>query len=70
MKRILTVLMLSALLAACGSSKTYLERTDEDKALQDAVKKLNKNPSDDEAKTAVPLLYSSILKTHQARIKS
>lgn len=70
MKRILPVLFLSIMLGACGSSKTYLERTDEDKALQDAVKKLNKNPSDDEAKTAIPLLYASILKTHQARIKS
>jgi hypothetical protein len=70
MKRILPVLLLSVMLGACGSSKTYLERTDEDKALQDAVKKLNKNPSDDEAKTAIPVLYGSILKTHQARIKS
>ncbi len=70
MKRILPVLLFSVLLGACGSSKSYLERSDEDKALQDAVKKLNKNPSDDEARSALPVLYGSILKTHQARIKS
>jgi hypothetical protein len=70
MKRILPVLLLSVILGACGSSKSYLERTDEDKALQDAVKKLNKNASDDEARTAVPILYKSILKTHLGRIKS
>ncbi len=70
MKRILPVLLLSVLLGACGSSKSYLERSDEDKALQDAVKKLNKNPADEEARSALPVLYGSILKTHQARIKS
>jgi hypothetical protein len=70
MKRIVLFAFTAILLGACGSSKTYLERSDEDKALQDAVRKLNKNPSDDEARNALPVLYNSILKTHQARIKS
>lgn len=70
MKQFLQIIICAVLLSACGSSKSYLERSDEDKALQDAVRKLNKNPGDDEALTAVPVLYSSILKTHQARIKT
>jgi hypothetical protein len=70
MNRILLLAFLALLLGGCGSSKSYLERSDEDKALQDAIKKLNKNPSDEEAHRAVPVLYSSILKTHQARIRS
>ena len=70
MKRIVQFAIMAILLNACGSSKSYLERSDEDKALQDAVKKLNKDPSDHEAKAAVPVLYNSVLKTHQDRIKS
>ena len=70
MKQILQLLILAILLSACGSSKNYLERSDEDKALQDAVKKLNKNATDNEAKAALPVLYSNILKAHQAKIKS
>ena len=64
------MLLLVSLLWSCGSSKNYLERSDEDKALQDAVKKLNKNASDNEATAALPVLYSNILKTQQAKIKS
>lgn len=70
MTKIISLLVLAFLFTGCGSSKTYLERTDEDKALQDAIKKLNKNPGDSEASHAVPLLYKSILKTHMARVKS
>lgn len=64
------MLLVVFLLASCGSSKNYLERSDEDKALQDAVKKLNKNPGDNDAKAAVPVLYSNILKAQQGKIKS
>jgi len=58
------------LLTGCGSSKSYLERGDEDKALADAIKKLNKNASDEEASHAVPVLYNSIVKNNEAKIKS
>ncbi len=64
------MLLLVFLLGSCRSSKNYLERSDEDKALQDAVKKLNKNASDNEATAALPVLYSNILKSQQAKIKS
>jgi hypothetical protein len=70
MKKLLPIMLLATLLNACGSSKNYLERSNENKALQDAVKKLNKNPSDGSASEAVPILYASILKVTLARISS
>ncbi len=71
MKRILYfLLVLSLLFSACKSSKNYLERSDEDKALLDAVKKLAKNATDEDALEAVPILYKSIVTTRLARIKS
>ena len=70
MKYFLPFLLFSMLLVSCGSNKRLLERSDEDKALQDAVKKLNKNMNDDDATQALPILYNSVLKTRLARIKS
>ncbi|RYZ98123.1 MAG: hypothetical protein EOP47_20070 [Sphingobacteriaceae bacterium] len=71
MKRILYALIVTSLLfSACKSSKNYLERSNEDRALQDAVKRLGKNASDEDAVTAVPILYKSIVATRLARIKS
>jgi len=70
MKRYLPLLLLALMLTACGSNKNYLERSNENKSLQDAVKRLNKNASDADATEAVPILYASILKTHQARVAS
>ena len=71
MKRILPLILLFAVLfTACKSSKNYLERSDEDRALQDAVKRLGKNSSDEDALAAVPILYKSITATRLARIKS
>lgn len=70
MKRIIPLLVLVAFLSSCGSTKNYLERSDEDKALQDAVKKLNKNATDESALKAVPVLYSNIQQSHLAKIKS
>jgi hypothetical protein len=64
---ILPVLLLS--LAGC-SKKTYLERSNEDAALRDAVRKITKNPSDGEAADAIPVLYKNIRNTRLARIKS
>lgn len=70
MKKLLPLFLLSFLLMACGSNKNYLERNDEQKALQDAIKKLNKNSSDEPASEAVPILYKNIVKANLARIKS
>jgi len=68
MKHIFYIFLSIVILAGCASSKSYLERSDEDKALLDAVKKLNKNPSDELALQAVPVLYPNIQKNHLAKI--
>jgi len=70
MKHILQIMLLALMLSACGGSKTYLERSDEDKALLDAVKKLNKNAGDEQATQAIKILYTNILNSHLAKIKS
>ena len=70
MKRFIQIIALVVILTSCGSTKNYLERSDEDKALQDAVKKLNKNASDEKALQAVPVLYTNIQQSHLAKIKS
>ena len=70
MKHILQIMLLALMLSACGSSKTYLERSDEDKALLDAVKKLNKNEGDEQATQAIKILYTNILNSHLAKIKN
>ncbi len=69
MKRFIHLLTAVILLAAC-SKKNYLERSNEDRALQDAVKKLNKSQTDENALAAVPILYSNIQKAHLAKIAS
>ncbi|MFN0081359.1 MAG: hypothetical protein ACKVOM_02485 [Ferruginibacter sp.] len=70
MKRYLLPLFAIVILAACGSSKTYLERNDADRALQDAVKKLAKDKNNEEALSALPILYNNIKLEHLAKIKS
>lgn len=70
MKHLIYTCLLSVLITACSSSKSYLERNDEDKALQDAVKKLNKNGTDEKALAAVPVLYANILQKHLTKINS
>lgn len=70
MKKILSFLALFLFLVACSSKKGFLERSNSDKALQDAVKKLNKNPNDEEASAAVPQLYKMIQIKHLDKIKA
>jgi hypothetical protein len=70
MKRLLTLLTIICLLSSCAASKSYLERNDEDKALQDAVKKLGKSSDDEKAIEAIPELYKTITAERLARIKS
>ncbi|RYF90278.1 MAG: hypothetical protein EOO03_04045 [Chitinophagaceae bacterium] len=70
MKQILQITLLALFFSACGSNKAYLERTDENKALFDAVKRLNKKSTDEEALQAVPILYASVLKTKLAKVAS
>ncbi len=68
MKSIFYTITLIALFSACKSSKDYLSRSDGDKALFDAVKKLNKKPSDEEALRALPLLYDRAQQYHTGKI--
>ncbi len=69
MKSKIYVFFILLSLSACSNSKNYLERSDEDRALIDAVKKLSKSPSDSDALEAVPVLYNNIQKNHLAKIK-
>lgn len=70
MKRIFYLMAMITLLAACRTSKDYLQRSDGDKALFDAVKKLNKSPGDVDATRALPILYTDAQKRHLDRISS
>jgi hypothetical protein len=70
MKQIFYTLIIAVFLASCGSSKNYLQRSNEDKALQDVVKKLNKSPEDANALSALPILYNNIQLAHAAKISS
>ena len=70
MKKYLYLLTLIFILGSCSSSKNYLERSNEEKALTDAVKKLSKSPNDEEALAAVPVLYKSIQQGHLSKISS
>ncbi len=70
MKHIFYTLFFATLLSSCGSSKNYLQRANEDKALQDAVKKLNKSAGDADAAQALPILYNNIQLAHEGKIRS
>ncbi len=70
MKRILSIILIAAVITSCASNKNYLERNDADKALLDAVKKLNKSSTDEKATAAVPVLYNTIQQNHLAKIKA
>ncbi len=70
MKGIIQLLIVISLFSACASNKNYLERSDADKALQDAIKKINKNSTDEDAALAIPVLYRGITENHLEKIKS
>ena len=69
MNRIIYILLVMLSLASC-SKKNYMERSDADKALKDAVKKLNKNAGDESALQALPILYNNISRQHLEKINS
>ena len=70
MRKFIQLLIILSLFSSCATNKNYLERSDADKALQDAVKKINKNSNDEDATLAIPLLYSGITENHLGKIKS
>lgn len=53
-------LLVALFLVSCKASKNYLERSDETKALRDAVKQLGKDNNDEKALAAIPVLYQNI----------
>ncbi len=70
MKYIFYIILFTVLLSSCDTSKNYLQRKNEDKALRDVVKKLNKNGDDYDAVQALPILYNNIQAAHLAKIKT
>lgn len=54
------ILLFALFLVSCKASKNYLERSDESKALRDAVKQLGKDNNDEKAMAAIPVLYQNI----------
>ncbi len=71
MKRIFLILtVIGCFSTSCGSKKGYLDRNDADKSLQEAVKKLNKNGDDQDAKDAIPVLYKNIKTKHLDNINA
>ncbi|MEO5984947.1 MAG: hypothetical protein ABIP80_05545 [Ferruginibacter sp.] len=70
MRLYLYIILSTLLLSACSTNKSFTDRTDQDKAFKDAIKKLNKNPGDNNALEAIPILYKSIQQTHLAKIKN
>lgn len=59
-----------SLVAGCSGSKNYLERNDEDKSLQEAIKKINKSSGDEKASSAIPVLYANVKQNHLSKIRS
>ena len=68
--RILFLALLACFTLIGCQKKSYLERSNADKALNDAVRKLQKDPENEAAQDAVPILYAQIKKDHLARIAS
>jgi hypothetical protein len=68
MKKIVLLVICAFVLFACSSKKGYLDRNDADRSLQEAVKKINKNPDDEKATEAIPQLYNLIKKKHLDQI--
>ena len=58
MKYIFYTLLSLFVLVSCKTSKNYLERSDNDNTLFDAVKTLKKHSNDTNALNALPVLYS------------
>ncbi len=58
------------LFTGCKTSKNYLERSDSDNTLYDAVKSLKKHNSDTAAISALPVLYNLAQQRHLKKINS
>jgi hypothetical protein len=71
MKQYLLYSITAAILfTGCKTSKDYLTRADEEKAIYDAVKQLNKKAQDEEATAALPILYRQVQERSLRKIKT
>ncbi|MBK8710693.1 MAG: hypothetical protein IPL97_02240 [Niastella sp.] len=64
MKKYILIILALLSFSACKSNKSFLERNDADKALIDAVKKISKDPGNEDATAAIPILYKQIQQDH------
>lgn len=70
MKRFILYSFISVAAFSACKSTSYLERADEDKAVFDVVKKLNKKAQDEEATAALPVLYKQVQQRHLKKIET
>ena len=68
MKYIFYILLSLFAFPGCKTSKPYLERSDNDNALFDAVRSLKKRSSDTAAINALPILYNNAQQRHIRKI--
>jgi len=68
MKNIYPFILSLFLIVSCSTSKEYLSRIDDDKAIFDAVKALGKHPDDSMALNALPALYRHASDKHLDKI--
>ena len=68
MKHILYLAITLFIFSSCKTSKNYLERSDNDNTLFDAVKSLKKRSSDTAAISALPVLYNLAQQRHLRKI--
>ncbi len=70
MKAIFYTIITWVIFSSCHSTKNFLSKKDEDKALQDAVRAINKKRGNKEAEAAIPVLYATIQQKYLAAIAS
>lgn len=70
MKYFFYILLGLIMLESCKTSKTYLERSDNDSSVFDAVKALKKSSNDTAALNALPYLYNAAQQRHNRKIGS
>ena len=70
MKYFLYAITALLVLASCKTSRDYLSRSNEDRTLFDAVKRLNKKSTDEDAVKALPILYPLAQQRHLKKIET